>query len=419
MTGVDFGDILIYFSTFVGLFTSIYFILILFERRHELYYGDAKTFPRVSICIPCYNEEETVVKTLRSLSKLSYPKDKFELLVVDDGSRDKTIKKAEAFAKLHPDIDIKIFKKENGGKYTAVNHALEHATGEFFGCLDADSFVDHMSLSRIIRVFERNKKIAAVTASMKIYNPKGVLRRVQHIEYLFGIFLRKVFAGMGSINVTPGPFSFYRMTFFKKYGGFKKAHHTEDIELALRAQANHEVIDNAVDAYVYTVGPGDFKTLWKQRIRWYFGFLANVRDYKELFSKKHGNLGLIMLPSAFISVFITICVLFYTLFMLIRNSFTSLSNWAALNFRILAPSFHFDTFFINSKPTAILGLITLSFALLMIIISKRLGNEKKSILYSYVLFIFVYPVLYPLWWIASIWRFITGKKTEWWHKSDV
>ena len=419
MVNLDFGDFLIYFSTFIGLFTSIYFIMILFEQRKNLYFGDSTKFPFVSICVPCYNEEKTVAKTLRSLSKLKYPLNRFEILVVDDGSRDKTVKKVESFMKLHPAVNIKIFKKKNGGKYTAVNLALKHAKGEFFGNLDADSFVDDMALSKIMRVFETNKKVVAVTPSMKIYEPKGVLRRVQHIEYLFGIFLRKVFAGLGSIHVTPGPFSFYRMSFFKKYGVFRKAHHTEDIELALRAQLNHEVIDNAVDAFVYTVGPNDFKTLWNQRIRWYYGFIANIRDYKELFSKNHGNLGLLMLPSSFISVLITVMVLFYTSFMLVKHSINSFLNWAALNFRLVSPRFDFDPFFINVQPTAILAIITLSFAILMIVISKRLGAEKKSILYSYILFIFIYPILYPLWWLASLWRFIIGKKTVWGHKSDV
>ncbi|MBN1275108.1 glycosyltransferase family 2 protein [Candidatus Woesearchaeota archaeon] len=415
---MSFGVVLIYVATFFGLFTSFYFFLTLLERRDDLNFGECASFPKVSVCVPCYNEEGTVVKTLRSLRNLDYPRDRLEVIVVDDGSDDRTFERASAFARRFSDTDIKVLRKENGGKYTALNLAIKRASGSIFGALDADSFVDRKALRRIVKVFE-NKGVTAVTPSMKVYDPRNILQHLQYAEYLFGIFLRKVFAGLGAIHVTPGPFSFYRMSFLRRSGGFRKAYHTEDIELALRAQQQHRVIDNAVDAYVYTVAPRDFRTLWKQRVRWYYGFLKNVFEKRDLFSVRHGNLGLIMLPSSLISIGITVLILFYTSFVFFSNVVTRVLNWIAINFNFFELKWNFDAFYINTSPTAILGLIGLVISITMFAVAKRISGEKRSIVWPYLTFIFLYPLLYPVWWLAAIWKIVGRRRVEWGHKSEV
>ncbi len=416
----NFGDLLIYIATFFGLFTSIYFLITLFEHRNNLHRGETKIFQPVTICVPCYNEEKTLEKTLLSLTKLDYDKKQLEIIVVDDGSSDKTFEIAKVFAKQHTTNNIKVFKKKNGGKYTALNFAIKKARGRFFGALDADSFVDKKALRRIIKFFE-DKNISVVTPSMKIYNPKGILRRIQAIEYLMGIFLRKVFAELGSIHVTPGPFSIYRMEVFEKYGLYKKSYHTEDIEIALRAQVNNLVIENSVDAFVYTVGPKTFKTLYKQRLRWYHGFIKNILNYKHVLgSKKQGNLGLFILPASFISVFLLITILFYLIINKINAVKNSFLSWHAINFDMSTwRLFHFDSFFVNTSGPAMVGIIALLFTITIIIIAKIISHEKKSILYSYILFSLFYAPLYAFWWLVSIWYVLfTKDKVKWGHKSE-
>ncbi len=416
---INFGDILIYVATFFGLFTSLYFFITLFERRSNLYQGETKKYQPVTICVPCYNEENTLEGTLQSLTQLDYDKKQLEIIVVDDGSKDKTYKIALEFAKKHPASDIKVFKKKNGGKYTALNLALKKARGRFFGALDADSFVDKKSLRRLMKFLE-DKNVSVVTPSMKIYKPKGILRRIQAIEYLMGIFLRKVFAELGSIHVTPGPFSIYRMEVFEKYGPYRKAYHTEDIEVALRAQVNNLVIENSVDAFVYTVGPKTFKTLYKQRLRWYHGFIRNILDYKQVFGRKHGNLGLFILPASFISVFMLITLIFYVIInraSALRNSLQSLH---AINFDLSTWQwFNLDSFFLNTSGPAMVGIIALLFTITLIVIAKIISKEKKSIIYSYIFFALFYAPLYAFWWLVSIWYVIfTKDKVKWGHKSE-
>jgi cellulose synthase/poly-beta-1,6-N-acetylglucosamine synthase-like glycosyltransferase len=130
------------------------------------------------------------------------PKDKFEILAVDDGSKDSTW---QILQKFKNNNQIKIFKKENGGKYTALNYGIDNCTTEMIGCLDADSFVDSNALLYIIPHF-KNKNVAAVTPSLKIQNPDSILGLVQNAEYSMGIFTRKVLGFLDAQYVTPGPF---------------------------------------------------------------------------------------------------------------------------------------------------------------------------------------------------------------------
>ena len=192
--------------------------------------------------------------------------------------------------------------KENGGKHTALNFGLSQSKSELIGCLDADSYVDKDALKHIVQYFE-DKQTMAVTPSVKIYQPKNILQMIQSVEYGWGIFIRKVLAYLGALYVTPGPFSIFRREVFEKIGSYRHAHNTEDLEIALRMQAHHMKIANAHNARVYTVAPDTLKKLYKQRLRWTFGFIKNVIDYKFIFFRKqYGNLGIFILPMASVSI---------------------------------------------------------------------------------------------------------------------
>ena len=106
----------------------------------------------MTIVVPCFNEEKTVEQTVFSLLNLNYPKDKLKIFLINDGSTDKTW---EIINKFTDNPSVKVFHKENGGKYTALNLALENTETEFFGGLDADSYADPESLIRIMSYFQK------------------------------------------------------------------------------------------------------------------------------------------------------------------------------------------------------------------------------------------------------------------------
>ena len=409
---MEIGDIILYSSCYFGLFTTILFFLAFFENRHKLKNPILKQYPAVTIAIPAYNEEKTIGGTIESVLRLKYPKKKLEIIVIDDGSTDGTFEIIKQYKKF----GVKIFHKENTGKGDTLNFALGQATGEFFTCLDADSFVEPDCLLKMLGYFH-NKEVMAVTPSLKVWKPKGILQRIQSVEYLLGVYLRKVFSYFGSIHVTPGPFTIYRKKFFEKYGAYDANNLTEDIEIALRIQSKNYIIENSIDACVWTVGPNNFKALLKQRKRWYIGFINNVIDYKYLFSSRYGNLGLFILPGAFLSVSVVITLLLYVLYQTIDLWYKYIFNLIAINFDIWPLlRFKFDAFFINLNPLFWLSLLSLSTGIAVIHLAKKYSNEESKIKLSYVWFLFAYWLIFAYWWIIACFYKLANKKIAWGKK---
>lgn len=406
---MQFGEFLVYATSYFGLFTAIFFLFTMYEYKHKLKVPKAHKYYKVSVIVPAYNEEKTIKKTIKSLLNLDYPKDKLEILIIDDGSTDNTYKIAKKFENKN----LKVFTKKNGGKGTALNFGLKKCTGELVGALDADSFVSRHALKRIIGYFN-DKEIMAVTPSLKVYNPKTILQKVQMIEYLIGIFLRKAFALLGSIHVTPGPFSIYRKSFFDKYGGYDENNLTEDIEVALRIQSKKYIIENSETGSVYTVSPSSFRQLLRQRLRWYIGFTQNVIRYRHLFSKKHGNLGLFVLPGSFVSVFLVILLLFYSGFKFFRNTYRNLLNYYQIKFDLLTLlDLKLDSFYLNISTVMFLSILSLIAGLAIVYFAKKISKEKTRIKFSYVFFLMIYWVLFGFWWIASGVYKLSGRKVKW------
>ena len=115
---------------------------------------------------------------------------------------------------------------------------------------------------------------------------------------------------LGAIHVTPGPLTIFRKKVFDDLGPYRHAHNTEDMEIAYRMQKNHYKIEQCNDAYVYTNTPETIIKLYKQRLRWIYGFINNTIDYRKiLFRKKYGNFSLFILPANIISIFAVIYLL--------------------------------------------------------------------------------------------------------------
>jgi poly-beta-1,6-N-acetyl-D-glucosamine synthase len=410
---ITFGDILIYVTCFFGLFTSFYFLIVLFENRKDLKDKKLKKFPFVSIIVPAYNEQKTLKKTIDSLLNLKYPKDKYEILIIDDGSTDKTWEIAKKLQKTSN--IVKAFHQKNAGKGSALNFALKKAKGEFVGALDADSFVDPDALIAIISRFT-HPKIMAVTPSMKVYRATKFLEVIQEVEYVLGIFLRKIFAFVGSIHVTPGPFSLFRKSFFDKYGGYDEHNLTEDIEMALRIQSKGYYIENTLHAQVYTTPPKSFLVLLKQRLRWYYGFISNVEKYKYLFHPKTGNLGLIIMPAAFVSVFLVMLSFIYTLFKFIEWLINTIKVVSVLGFDYFRLfNFEYD-FFIMFNNMSILAFMTIFISIILIIIANKMSHHNKYIYIRFFIFTLFYWLFFGLWWILAFLYRLSGKKLRWGHR---
>jgi cellulose synthase/poly-beta-1,6-N-acetylglucosamine synthase-like glycosyltransferase len=395
---------------FISLYFEVFLLLTFLERKKDVTVitKEPKYFPSVTVIVPCFNEEKTVGKTIESLLALNYPKEKLKLMLVDDGSTDSTW---QALKKFENNQNITIHKKENGGKFTALNYALGHVTTELVGCLDADSFVDQNALNNIVTRFE-NKKTMAVTPNIQVHNPKNLIELIQKAEYTLSVFIRRVFAFLGSVYITPGPFSIFRREVFENLGPYKHAHNTEDLEMALRMQVNHYAIDNAHDAIVYTVAPRTLPALFQQRLRWIHGFLENAIDYRELFFKRgYGNLSFFIFPLAAFSIFSALYFTFMFLFSIGSLLADSFGRVATVGFNFHKPTI--DLFFVNTKTIAVLTVVLIILTVAIMMSGRYMTNRKITFTRDMFYFITLYGFIAPWWLLKSIYNTALSRKTSW------
>jgi cellulose synthase/poly-beta-1,6-N-acetylglucosamine synthase-like glycosyltransferase len=372
---------------------------------------DVVTYLTATIAVPCWNEEKTLAATLESLLALDYPQEKLSIIVVDDGSSDRTYSIAQEYEAKYPSI-IKAITKPNGGKHTAVNLALSLATSELFGCLDADSFVDTQALRVIASYFEHHPDAKAVTPCIHIRSPKTIIQRMQAVEYLMGVFLRKSFGQLDAIQVTPGPFSIFKREVFAVIGDYRKAHNTEDYEITLRMHKHGFKIMNSHKALVYTVGPATLRGYFFQRLRWARGFLENSLDYRELFfKKKYGNFGMFTLPVAFLFVFYGLYAAFFAVYTVIAHYVKVIDRWMSFGIHPGFPTF--ELFYFNTTIMAFVGMVMLTMFLFTLYIGSMLSDDKQELYRNFPIFFFLYPLLVPLFLSRAVFDTFTKRKNVW------
>ena len=411
---VEIQTFILYCSLFITLFFEVFLLITYFEVKEELGWEDKyvgkniKWFPTVTIIVPCFNEELTVESTISSLLNLDYPREKLSIIVVDDGSTDGTRSRLMQFKDRS---QINLLWKKNGGKHTALNLALKLVESDLVGCLDADSFVNTNALKKIVPFFD-NADIMAVTPSIKVYNPTTVLQYVQKVEYSWGIFLRRMLSSLGALYVTPGPFSIFRTKVFQELGGYRHAHHTEDLEMALRLQKNHYKIVNSHGAHVYTTTPFKFPALFKQRVRWTYGFLNNVIDYKELFfNRKYGHIGLFILPIATSSIFSTLYLAARILWNNLSSVFDTLTKFQIIGFSWKSPTF--DWFFINTGVVPFLTLSAIILTFVILYLAIKLTDGKFTVTRGIFYYLIIYVFIVPLWLTKAVFSTVFKRQISW------
>lgn len=398
----------------MALYVQIYFMVVFLERRKDLVIRrdkiNLKNYPGVTITVPAYNEGLNVKKTVDSLLEMDYPKDKLFLILVDDGSTDNTWDVMRAY-EGHP--QIKIFRKENGGKYTAQNLGLEHCQTEFVGCLDSDSLVHTEALKRIMTYFD-DKRVMAVAPTIITWESKNIVQRAQKADYEMQIYVKKMLGFVDAIHVTPGPFSIFRMDVFRQIGPYKHAHTTEDQEIALRMQTHGMKIEHAPDAFVYTMPPKTVKALYKQRTRWIYGFLRNTIDYKHLFfKKKYGNIGFITLPSGFISVMAVMFLFIFTGYNLFKYFQVKGLEFSAVGIGSNFSSINLDPFFLNTSAILFVSLFVYSSVFFSLFMGHRIIHGKMKFSADILLFFVVYSVVAPFWLLKAVWNAVRNYEASW------
>lgn len=406
-------EVATYGLLFISLFFEVFLLVSFLERsRNRTSIATSmpeNALPTAAIIVPCYNEATKIRATLQSLLALAYPKEKLEIIVVDDGSTDDTLAIAKEFETESASLPcLRVFHKENGGKHSALNFALARTQAELIGCLDADSTVAPEALAYVAPIFT-DQRIAAVTPGIHAREQTNMLQRMQFVEYRLSVFIRFIFAALGSAYITPGPFSIFRASVVRELGGWRYAYSTEDLEMALRIQEKGLLICNAPKAIVYTATPPTFRGLFRQRVRWSYGFLRNSVDYRHMYGNVNfGNLGLIILPTALISIGAGIY-------------FFARLLWNASQFMVheiirveagaaVPHATSFDAFYLPTSALWFLVCISVCLIILLISAGSQVGTDKRLPPRFTPLFVLFYAFLAPLWLMAAVVRatFKTG-----------
>lgn len=409
------ASLIFYVLIFLSVYAQIFFLITFLENRKKIVIRRGQItlskYPSVTIAVPCWNEENTIENTVHSLLNLNYPKNKLKIILIDDGSTDNTWNIIRKFSNYQ---NIKIFHKKNEGKYLALNLALEHTTTDFFGGLDADSFVDTESLVRIMSYFEKDSNAMAVAPAILVNDPKKIIQNAQNAEYHMGLYLKKMFCFLEAINVTPGPFTIFRKKVFDDLGPYRQGYHTEDMEIAYRMQQNRYKIEHCSDAYVYTNTPSSVKKLYKQRLRWIYGFINNTLDYRDIiFRRKYGNFSFFTLPMGIISI-ISVCYLFIRIIYNLGNFLYSkilLFKTMDLNFSNYA--FNFDPFFLNAQSFIFIIILLYLLIIFAIFFGKRMAEGKYRLSLDVVYFLSIFSVIAPFWIISAIYNTLLKRSPAW------
>jgi peptidoglycan-N-acetylglucosamine deacetylase len=253
--------------------------------------------PTVSVLIPAYNEEAVITATVRAALASTYPK--LEILVIDDGSLDRTSELVRE--EFGGDPRVKLISQPNRGKPAALNHGLAAASGEIMVTIDADTIVDPVAITKLVRNFA-DARVGAVAGNVKVMNRNRWLTRWQALEYITSQNLEKrAFDLLNCIPVVPGAVGAWRADLVRSCEGFSKDTVAEDTDLTITIRRSGWKILYDEDAIGHTEVPETVEALIRQRFRWTFGTIQAVWKHRDtLGRKKYGSLGLIALPNIFL-----------------------------------------------------------------------------------------------------------------------
>jgi poly-beta-1,6 N-acetyl-D-glucosamine synthase len=276
--------------------------------------------PFVSIIVPSYNEEKTLKNCVDSLMAQTYRK--FEIILVNDGSADRT---REVSRKLSARYQGRVFdfNKLNGGKASALNCGLRHARGEIIVSIDADSVFAKHTLNQLVRSFRSNPFLGAVGGNVKVANRSRFLNLHQAVEYIIGLnFQRRAFAFMGCMQVISGAIGAFKKDKLLAIGGYSSDTIVEDMDVTISmVKAGYKVEYNG-KAIAYTEAPENLKDFSRQRYRWIFGRFQVLSKHRDmLFNKKYGLMGLVGIPYVYIAPWVDIIAMLQLLFLVYMVSF--------------------------------------------------------------------------------------------------
>lgn len=400
--------------------------------------------PGVSILAPAYNEGENIVQNVKSLLSLHYGK--FEVIIINDGSKDDTLQKLIGAFELEitdfaydEEIDaapvrgiyksknrsynrLLVIDKVNGGKADALNAGINVSSKEILACIDVDCILSPESITRMVRPFmeETNRKVIAVGGAIGIANncdvqdgtvttyrvPSSLLGRFQVIEYCRAFLMgRMAWARVNGLMLISGAFGFFNRELVVEVGGYFPKTVGEDMELVVRMRRYMEErkipykVGFVPDPLCWTEVPEQEEILSRQRNRWIRGTIETLQLHRVVrLNPNYGVMGMLSYPYWNIyekmAPVLELLGLLYTFVLIIIGDFSA---------------FYFIALFIVLY---LLSILVSSFSILFEQVSYNNYKDKKD-LNKLILTVFLEPMfIHPkivYWGLGGHWDFIKGK----------
>jgi cellulose synthase/poly-beta-1,6-N-acetylglucosamine synthase-like glycosyltransferase len=240
---------------------------------------DSKYPDLITVIVPAYNEERSIGRCINSLLKQNY-KGKMEVIVVNDGSTDRT-------AEIIPQYPVKFINlQKNGGKANALNRAIKDAKGDIIVFTDGDSYIEKSAVSKIVQCFMANPEVSLVAGNVLInHSKKGIIASLltycQMIEYRLDQDIKRYLQGLSKqVIICPGALTAARSKVCETIT-YSDETVVEDADFSFTAIKNQMKVIRVEDAIVYTNAPETLRAWYKQRKRWWFGFLQLCRIHKD------------------------------------------------------------------------------------------------------------------------------------------
>ncbi len=453
-------DISIYFAWFIMVymiivisFYSIVMLISVIQLRKEYKLDRKKSYSDyaedifsrpVSILVPAYNEEAGIVHSIRSLLSINYPV--FEIVVVNDGSTDRTLEAViehydmqEIHKVIRRQVDSKpirkvyqsrmlpslfLIDKENGGKADALNAGLNFSHYPYICSLDGDSVLERDAFQKVMKpIIDSNEDVIASGGSIRIANGceirNGEILKIglsnkplvimQVIEYLRAFLMGRI--GLSRHNlllIISGAFGVFSKFWVVKAGGYKTDTVGEDMELVVRIHrilketGENKRIVYVPDPVCWTEVPENLEYLKRQRRRWHRGLFESLWNHRKLMlNPKYGPIGFISLPYFWIVEFL--------------GPVVELSGYIYVLFSLFAGGIYLEFAILIFLLSLLYGSLFSAFAILLEEWSLRkypkISDLLKLFFYSLTETLWYRP-LTVFWRCQGIWQVMKGE-TSW------
>ncbi len=275
------------YMALILIFANIYDIRATHRLKKQKKHPSGKYFayrPTVKILIAANNEERVIERCLTSIVKSSYRK--YQIVVVDDGSTDKTSEIVRRFIKTHPSKDIKLItRRANGGKGEALHYGIQRfPAGELVMTLDADCKIEKNAIKNAVRYFS-DEKTAALASNVRILPSYTLIGILQKFDFLIGFRSKKLNSDANCEYIIGGAGAFYRKEVFNQVKHYLRSMQTEDIAISLAITRLGNKVNRLLygsDVVVYTEPAPTYKNLLRQRYRWKLGALQAIYLNRKL-----------------------------------------------------------------------------------------------------------------------------------------